>query len=82
MGAYEYQETSAPVLWTSVASIDVNWLAQEGFLYQLQYCEDLTTPVWSNIGAAVTGMGSNVYINEGIRGMPQRFYRVVVPDPQ
>ena len=82
--AYGYQNLwdftfeSAPVL-TVQNAVVVCWPTQEGKNYQLQYCSDLDTNLWLNIGEAVTGTGStNCQVD--LLGQPRRFYRVrVVP---
>lgn len=70
-------DTNELVVSISVASVDINWMSRTGATYQVQWTSSLTQPAWSNVNGVVTGTGSNMYLNDVIRGVPQRFYRAV-----
>jgi hypothetical protein len=61
----------ASIKWTSVTNGD----------YRVQYRSSLSSGTWSNISPDVTATGLVATQTESAIGVPQRFYRIVVPNP-
>ncbi len=59
-------------------SLAIQWSAQAGTVYQLQYAPDLTSTAWANVGASVTA-GGNVAVQSvsWTADSRQGFYRVL-----
>jgi hypothetical protein len=73
IGPYEY----GFVCGIQVSALDVTWASRLGLNYQVQYTTSLTQPAWSNLGPVYVGTGAGMYHMDVIRGLPNRFYRVV-----
>jgi len=74
-------EVVPTVLSIQVASVQVAWNTETNRSYQLQYSSSLTSNTWMNLGAPVSGTGTNVSVIDTVLGEPRRFYRVL-PLPQ
>jgi len=69
-----------------VSQVEVSWNGETNSNYQVQYRSDLTTNLWTPLVPCVAGGPSNICVTDAVlRGMPQRFYRVIltncVPTP-
>lgn len=61
-----------------VSQVELCWPSTSNTLYQVQYRSDLTTNLWTDLGAPVQGNGStNCVYDAVVRGQPKRFYRFV-----
>jgi hypothetical protein len=58
------------------ANIDISFLTQTGFSYQVQYKNNLNDPSWTNLGSAVAGDGTTKTVSDPIGD--KRFYRLNV----
>lgn len=59
-------------------ALSIQWSAQTGTIYQLQYAPDLASTAWTNVGASVTAVGSVASQNvPWTADSPQGFYRVL-----
>ena len=57
--------------WSGIASLS----------YQVQSAGSLSTPTWTNVGAAVTASGAVVSASEPMGAASQQFYRVILLPP-
>jgi hypothetical protein len=73
MGAYE----NGLEISIAVSALDIQWSSRTNRHYQVQYTTNLLTPAWTNLGSLYLGTGSGMYHMDIIRGLPNRFYRVV-----
>ncbi len=60
-----------------VASIQIAWNTEKNRSYQLQYSSSLTPTTWVNLGASVSGTGTNALVIDTVFGEPRRAYRVL-----
>jgi hypothetical protein len=58
--------------------VTLTWSATTGLLFQLQYCSDLSSGNWSNLGSTITATNSTVNGSDMNGTEPQRFYRLLV----
>jgi hypothetical protein len=61
----------------SGANINLSFLTQIGFSYQVQYKDDLTSPTWTPLGSAVSGDGTLKTVIDSAGGQ-RRFYRLYI----
>jgi len=54
----------------------LSWPAVAGQTYQLEYSDDLTSPVWTPVGSPVTGAGAALTLTNNFGGSPQRYFRL------
>jgi mannan endo-1,4-beta-mannosidase len=54
----------------------LTWSALPGQRFQLQYCSDLASGNWTDLGGVLTTAGSTVTASDVMGSTPQRFYRV------
>jgi uncharacterized repeat protein (TIGR03803 family) len=69
----------APVFQTvaqSNGTFTLTWSALPGQRFQLQYCSDLASGNWTDLGGVFTAAGSTVTASDEMGSTPQRFYRV------
>jgi len=57
------------------SNVDVSFLSQSGYLYQLQSCSSPTTGSWSDVGSPVAGTGGVLTISDTV-GSGEEFFRV------
>ena len=58
--------------------LELCWDTLTGITYQLQYCSDLTTNVWTDLGAPLPGDDATHCVNDTIvPGQSRKFYRIV-----
>ena len=75
---------SAPQLAGASTSVNgtkqfvVSWPTIEGQSYQLEYKDDLKSNVWTPLGNALAGTGTNIAVTNNISDSPHRFFRVQV----
>jgi hypothetical protein len=68
---------AGPVSLTALISggnINISFLSQSGFTYQIEYKNNLTDPTWTNLGSAVSGDGTVKTVVDPASGS-NRFYR-------
>lgn len=58
------------------SEVQVCWQTVSNILYQVEYRSDLTTNIWTALGAPILGTGTNQCIFDKILDEPRRFYRV------
>jgi len=58
------------------ANLLLTWPAAAGQTYQLEYSDDLTSPVWTPEGSPVTGTGASLTLTNDFDGSPQRYFRL------
>src|SRR5262249_721323 len=58
-------------------NINLSFLSQTGFSYQIQYKNDLTDPTWTPLGSPVTGDGTLKTVSDPNNG-ERRFYRLFI----
>ena len=56
----------------------LNWIAEHGGLYQLQYVSDLSSTNWNDLGSPLTPAGATLNTTDSVTNGPQRFYRLVL----
>jgi hypothetical protein len=66
----------SPVLSIRISHITLSWNSSADKTYQVQYRSELTTNIWTDLGASVPGDGLTNSVIDTIVG-PQRFYRVI-----
>lgn len=66
-----------PLLAIEVSQVRVCWSSETNTLYQVQYRSDLTSNLWTDLGAALPGTGTTICILDAVLGQERRFYRVV-----
>lgn len=82
MGAYEYFGTVVVAPTGHIArAIEYYFTSQAGVLHQVQYCTDLVTTNWQNLGSAFYGNGAEKAVFDSMRGVEERFYRVISYEP-
>lgn len=65
-----------PALTINVSQVRLCWQSQTNRLYQLQYRSDLTTNIWTDLGAPIPGTGNDCSLQPVTD--PRRFYRVIL----
>jgi len=82
MGAYEYYGTFivAPTGYIAGA-VEYYFMSTPGALHQVQYSTNLLTTNWHNLGNAVQGDGGEKAVFDSMRGVQERFYRVISYEP-
>ncbi len=60
-----------------VSQVRLCWNSQSNTMYQVQFRSDVTTNLWTNLGASIVGNGTDNCITDEVVG-PRRFYQVVV----
>lgn len=58
------------------SQIAISFATLLGQNYVVEYTESLVVPVWQSLGAAVSGTGSEVTVNDSLAAAGARFYRV------
>jgi probable HAF family extracellular repeat protein len=59
------------------AQVELCWNSETNRPYQLQYCSDLTTHLWSNLGTPIQGNGATNYVYDSWSpGQAQKFFRI------
>jgi len=66
-----------PLLTIGVSQVRVCWDSESDAQYQVQYRSDLTTNLWTDLGAALPGTGTTICILDAVLGQERRFYRVI-----
>jgi hypothetical protein len=61
---------------TAGTNLFLSWPAVAGQVYQLEYKDDLTSPVWTLVGNPVTGTGVPLTLTNNFGGSPQRYFRL------
>ena len=61
---------------TSGTNLWLNWPAAAGQTYQLEYKDNLASPVWTPLGGPVTGTGASLTLTNNFGASPQRFFRL------
>jgi hypothetical protein len=67
----------APEATIRVSQVEVWWGSLSDRTYQIQYRSDLTTNMWTNLGAPIQGTGSPICVYDSVSSEPRRFYRIV-----
>jgi uncharacterized repeat protein (TIGR03803 family) len=62
----------------SNGTLTLNWNAEHGGLYQLQYVPDLDSTNWTDLGSPLTAIGATLSITDPATNGPQRFYRLAL----
>ena len=66
---------------TTLGNPVIIWPATPGPSYQVQYTENLSDPVWTNVTGSMIFVGNNGQIMDLSPAPGQRFYRIVVSNP-
>jgi hypothetical protein len=61
---------------TAGTNLWLTWPGTPGQAYQLEYKDDLTAPVWTPLGAPVTGTGATLTTTNDFGNADQRFFRL------
>jgi hypothetical protein len=56
----------------------LNWTGSAGLNYQIQYKNDLSASVWTQLGGLIPGNNSNLTVTNNIPPSAQRFYRIMI----
>ncbi len=56
----------------------INWTAETGRTYRLQFTESLAAAAWNDVFPDVLASGATVTVTNSIGNAPQRFYRVLL----
>jgi hypothetical protein len=71
-------EPVAPRLAIRFSQVELSWNTISQTTYQVQYRSELTTNLWTDLGASIIGDGQNKIFTDAIApGQPRRFYQVV-----
>jgi len=71
-------EPACPKLSIRSSQVELCWSSQTNRSYQIQYRSELTTNMWTDLGAPVQGGGATNCVYDAIAsGQPKRFYRIV-----
>lgn len=71
-------EPVAPQLAIRTSQIELSWNTSDKVNYQVQYRSELSTNLWTDLGAPIVGDGKTSFFTDPIAaGQPQRFYQVV-----
>jgi hypothetical protein len=54
----------------------LGWVATTGHVYQVQYTDNLTLPVWLPLGSDLTATAPVLSVRTLVSAQPQRFFRV------
>ena len=74
-GALRFTEVSA-----SSNTMTLRWEAVSNHIYRVQYKNNLSDLVWTNLGADIAAMSNFATATDVIGPNPQRFYRVLRVD--
>jgi hypothetical protein len=78
-GHRNVRATSGPAVAIRVSEIEVCWSSASNLTYQVQYRSEMTTNLWTDLGAPVHGNGTTNCLPDKVSpGQPQKFYRVVL----
>lgn len=67
-----------PPLLSIYPAVEVMWPTCTNKLYQLQWCSEVDTNVWTSLGGPVVGTGSTNSVFDRSAGRDRRFYRVFI----
>jgi hypothetical protein len=74
----EYDWNPDVMMSIRVSQVEVCWTTRTNQPYQVQYSSELTTNLWTDLGAPIQGNGStNCIFDPVLPGEPRRYYRVV-----
>jgi len=59
------------------ATMDLQWNSQSGQVYRVEWCSNLLSAAWQQLGTSVLGNGSVCTVHDDTPGLMQRFYRLV-----
>ena len=60
------------------STLNLTWSTEPGGVYQLQFNTDLSTTNWTDLGSAVTAVGTTLSAADSTTNGPRRFYRVAL----
>jgi hypothetical protein len=63
---------------SSAGTVVLNWGAQAGLVYQVQYRTNLTQTNWLNLGSPLSATNNAMTLSDPIGTNPQRFYRILL----
>jgi hypothetical protein len=68
---------AVPLLTIRVSEVELCWNSVSTKMYQVEYRSEVSTNIWTALGASVIGNGStNCMTDAVLPGEPRRFYRV------
>ena len=67
-----------PRLLIQVAVVEISWNSVSNRVYQVQYASEVTTNMWTDLGAPRPSTGTRMSIFEPAQLQPRRFYRVLL----
>lgn len=59
-------------------AVELWWQSQLGNVYQPQWCDDLVSSNWSNLGSPLFGSAGEMSTFDSIRSRPAKFYRLLI----
>jgi uncharacterized repeat protein (TIGR03803 family) len=62
----------------SAGTVVLNWGAQTGLVYQVQYRTNLSQNNWLNLGSPLPATNNAMTLSDPIGANPQRFYRILL----
>jgi hypothetical protein len=79
MAHTEVSAVALPELTTRISEVEISWSSRSNRTYQIQYCSELTTNEWTDLGAPLAGNGATQRVFDTVpAGQPKRFYRVMI----
>ena len=60
------------------SSLSLSWPSLAGYVYRVQYRDDLSLATWTNLGTDQPGTGLPLSLSLSLTNAPRRFYRIVV----
>ncbi len=72
--AFEFQGFELTI---RCSEVEICWQTASNVLYQVEYCSDLTTNIWTPLGAPILGTGTKQCVFDKIPDEHQRFHRVI-----
>ena len=61
-------------------AVEIEWNSATSVTYQVQWCTELLTNSWSNLGGTVSGSGGVTSVHDSITDFGNKFYRVTIPN--
>ncbi|MEI7899015.1 MAG: choice-of-anchor L domain-containing protein [bacterium] len=75
--AFQWINQPVPVLVSIFHAVEISWPSEINQNYQVEWTQELTQNVWSNLGSVVSGSGTTNSVFDSTRDATHKFYRVL-----